>query len=218
MTSEGGPFGTGQTEVPQGDRRSILGSSAVTRIVVALCLCLAAAAVSGLLLGEHHGEPLLVSTVNQACGNGQTSGCESVARSSWSSFAGRPLAAYGLAFYLSLSLLLALALFAPTDLRDPLAGIVVALLTLGLLVDLVLLAVQAFSIHAYCLFCIATYLLGAVALAALFPAVRSLPWLSSQGKGAVSTAFGRVEARLAAAGWVLGTIALTGFVLAADAT
>jgi protein-disulfide isomerase/uncharacterized membrane protein len=187
-----------------------VGSSAVTRIVIALCLCLAAAAVSGLLLGEHHGEPVLVSTVNQACGNGQTSGCESVAHSSWSSFAGLPLAACGLVFYLSLSLLLALALFTPADLREPMAGIVVALLALGLLVDLVLLAAQAFSIHAYCLFCIATYLLGAIALVALLPALRSLR--------AVSTAVGRVEARLAAAGWVLGTIALAGGVLAANAT
>jgi protein-disulfide isomerase/uncharacterized membrane protein len=187
-----------------------LGSSAVARIVVALFLCLAAAAVSGVLLGEHHGEPLLVSTVNQACGNGQTSGCESVARSSWSSFAGLPLAAYGLAFYLSLSLLLALALFAPTDVREPMAGVAVALLALGLLVDLVLLALQAFSIHAYCLFCIATYLAGAFALVALFPALRSLR--------AVSTSAARVGARLAAAGWVLGTIALAAGVLAANGT
>ena len=90
-----------------------MGSSAVTRIVVALCLCLAGAAVSGVLLGQHHGETWAVSTVNEACGDGQTSGCEDVARSSWSSFAGLPVAAYGLAFYLSLSLLLALALLAP---------------------------------------------------------------------------------------------------------
>jgi protein-disulfide isomerase/uncharacterized membrane protein len=187
-----------------------VGSRAVTRIVVALCLCLAAAAVSGLLLGEHHGEPLLVSTVNQACGNGQTSGCESVARSSWSSFAGLPVAAYGLVFYLSLSLLLALALFAPAEVRDPMAGIVAALLALGLLVDLVLLGVQAFSIHAYCSFCILTYLLGAVAIVVLFPALRSLR--------AVPAAPARVEGRLAAASWVLGTIALAGAVLAANAT
>jgi len=187
-----------------------VGSSAVTRIVVALCLCLAAAAVSGLLLGEHHGEPLLVSTVNQACGNGQTSGCESVARSSWSSFAGLPVAAYGLVFYLSLSLLLALALFAPGDLRDPMASVVAALLALGLLVDLLLLGVQAFSIHAFCFFCIGTYLLGAAAIIVLFPALRSLR--------AVPAALARVEGRLAGASWVLGTLALAGAVLAANAT
>jgi protein-disulfide isomerase/uncharacterized membrane protein len=187
-----------------------LGSHAVTRIVVALCLCLTGAAVSGMLLGEHHGEPLLVSTVNQACGDGQTSGCEDVARSSWSSFAGLPVAAYGLVSYLSLSLLLALSLFAPADLRDPLAGVVVLLLALGLLVDLVLLGVQAFAIRAYCTFCILTYLLSAAALVVLFPALRSLR--------AAATAAARTEARLAAAGWVLGTLALAGAVFAADAT
>ena len=74
------------------------------RIVAALCLCLAGAAVSGLLLMQHHGEGPAVSAVNQACGDGQTSGCEDVARSSWSRFAGLPVAAYGLAFYISLAL------------------------------------------------------------------------------------------------------------------
>jgi len=187
-----------------------VGSSAVTRIVAALCLCLAGAAVSGMLLGEHHGEPLLVSTVNEACGDGQTSGCEDVARSPWSSFAGLPVAAYGLAFYLSLSLLLALSLAAPPDLRDPSASVVLALLALGLLVDLALLGVQAFAIRAYCWFCILTYLLSAAALFALFPAVRAAR--------AVGSAPARVEGRLAIAGWVLGTVAATAFVLAANTT
>jgi uncharacterized membrane protein len=143
-----------------------VGSSAAMRIVAALGLCLAGAAVSGVLLGQHHGEPRLVSAVNQACGDGQTSGCEDVARSSWSRFAGLPVATYGLAFYLSLSLLLALALLAPADLRDSLASLAVAALALGLLVDLLLLGVQAFAIHAYCKLCILTYLLSAAARSA----------------------------------------------------
>ena len=187
-----------------------MGSSAVTRIVVALCLCLAGAAVSGVLLGQHHGEPFLVSSVNEACGDGETSGCEDVARSSWSSFAGLPVAAYGLVFYLSLALLLALALFAPADLRDPMAGVVAVLLALGLLVDLVLLGVQAFAIHAYCTFCILTYLLSAAALFALFPARRALR--------TVGTAAARTEGRLAVAGWVLGALAVVAAVFASDAT
>jgi len=187
-----------------------LGSSAVTRIAVALCLCIAGAAVSGVLLGEHHGEPLLVSSVNEACGDGQTSGCEDVARSSWSSFAGLPVAAYGLVFYLSLALLLTLALFAPADLREPMAGVVVVFLVLGLVVDLVLLGVQAFAIHAYCSFCIVTYLLSAAALFALFPARRAAR--------AAGTTAARPEGRLAVAGWVLGTLALAGAIFASDAT
>jgi uncharacterized membrane protein len=187
-----------------------LGSRAVTRIVVALCLCLAGAAVAGVLLGQHHGEPLFVSSVNEACGDGQTSGCEDVARSSWSSFAGLPVAAYGVVFYLSLTLLLALALFAPADVREAMAGVVVTLLALGLLVDVVLLGVQAFAIHVYCKLCILTYLLSAGAFLALFPARRALR--------AAGTAAARTEGRLAVAGWVLGTLAVGAAVFASDAT
>jgi protein-disulfide isomerase/uncharacterized membrane protein len=189
-----------------------VGSSATTRIVVALCLCLAGAAVSGLLLAQHHGETWAVSTVNETCGEGdaQTSGCEDVARSSWSSFAGLPVAAYGIVFYLSLSLLLVLALLAPADLRDPLAGVVVAALALGLLVDLLLLGVQAFAIHMYCKLCILTYVLSAAALVALFPA--------RLAARAAAAAAARTEGRLAIAGWALGTLAVVGAVLASNAT
>ncbi len=185
-----------------------MGSSATVRIVAALCLCLAGAAVSGVLLMQHHGEPSMVTAVNEACGDGQTSGCEDVARSSWSSVAGLPVAAWGLAFYLSLSLLLALALAAPADLKDPLAGIVVAALALGLVVDLGLLGVQALAIHAYCTLCILTYVLSALALLALFPALK--------GARELAPAAARAEGRLALAGWGLGTLALAAGVLAAD--
>jgi len=180
------------------------------RIGAALCLCLAGAAVSGLLLMQHHGEGRAVSAVNQACGDGQTSGCEDVARSSWSRVAGVPVAAYGLAFYLSLALALALALVAPGETRDALAGLVVAALALGLLVDLLLLGVQAFAIHAYCKLCILTYLLSAAALVALLPARRA-------ARGTLA-AVGRPEGRLALAGWALGTLAVAGAVFAANAT
>ena len=187
-----------------------MGSSATVRIVAALCLCLSGAFVSGVLLMQHHGEASAVSAVNQACGDGQASGCEDVARSSWSRVAGVPVAAYGLAFYLSLSLALALAILAPAETRDTLASLVLAALALGLLVDLLLLGVQAFAIHAYCKLCLLTYLLSAVALVALLPAVRA-------ARGALSAA-GRPEGRLGLAGWALGTLALTGAVFAANAT
>ena len=185
-----------------------MGSSAKMRIVTGLCLCLAGAAVSGLLLMQHHGEGPAVSAVNQACGDGQTSGCEDVARSAWSRFAGLPVAAYGLAFYLSLALALALALVAPVEIRDTLACLVLAALAAGLLVDLLLLGVQAFAIHAYCRLCILTYLLSAAALLALLPERRA-----ARGAGGLLRA---PEGRVAVAGFVLGTAAVAGAVLAAD--
>ena len=183
-------------------------STAGFRVVAALCLCLAGAAVSGWLLAQHHGEPRAVSAVNQACGDGRTSGCEDVARSAWSSFAGLPVAAYGLGFYLSLCLLLGLGLVSPPELRETLAGVGVLALALGLLVDLGLLSVQAFAIHAYCRLCILTYLLSGAALLALLPAWRAAP---SLGLAARSP-----EGRVAIAGLVLGGVAAVGAVLAAD--
>jgi len=164
--------------------------------------------VSGWLLAQHHGEPRAVSAVNEACGDGQTSGCEDVARSSWSSFAGLPVAAYGLAFYLSLSLLLALALVSPPGLRDTLAGLVAAALALGLLVDLLLLGVQAFAIHAYCALCILTYGLSAAALFALFPARTA----ASGARGAAR----EPEGRLVLAAGALTSLVVVMAVLAAN--
>ena len=80
------------------------------RLAVALVLALLGAAVSGLLLFQHHGEALAVSAVNQVCGDGTTSGCEQVAQSRWSSMGGVPLAAIGLAFSLVLASAFVLAL------------------------------------------------------------------------------------------------------------
>ena len=120
-------------------------TSAGKRIVAALVLCAAAAAVAGLLLLRHHGEPRAVAAVSEACGEGQASGCDEVARSRWSRVAGFPVAAWGLAFYLSTMLLLLLALVGPAGLAWPLSLVAAGALVSALLVDLVLLAVQAFG-------------------------------------------------------------------------
>ena len=185
-----------------------MGSSAVKRIVAATCLCLAGALVSGLLLLQHHGERGAVSAVNGVCGNGETSGCEDVARSAWSSFAGLPIAAWGLLFYLALALALALALLCAERLRETLAGIVLAALALGLLVDVGLLGVQALAIKAFCALCILTYLLSAGALAALAPA-----WRGARGVGA---ALGQPDGRLALFAWAVAVLAIAAGVLAAE--
>jgi protein-disulfide isomerase/uncharacterized membrane protein len=186
-----------------------LGSSAVKRIVAASCLCLAGAVVSGLLLLQHHGETGAVSAVNEVCGNGQTSGCADVARSAWSSFAGLPVAAYGIVFYLALASALALALLCAEPLREALAGFVIVALVAGLLVDLGLLGVQAFAIKAYCALCLVTYALSAGALVALLPARRAV-------RGAAG-ALARADGRLVLVAWLLAALAIAGGVLAAEA-
>jgi protein-disulfide isomerase/uncharacterized membrane protein len=187
-----------------------LGTSATKRVAAAIVLAVAGAAVSGLLLLQHHGEGSAVSAVNQVCGDGATSGCEDVARSAYSKLAGVPLAAIGLVFYTSLTLALVLALLAPEDGRNAVSAAAFAAVALALLVDVVLLALQAFAIKAFCGLCIATYALNAAILAALWPARRSL--------GLLRPALARPDGRLLAAGWVLGTLAVGAAVAAADAT
>jgi protein-disulfide isomerase/uncharacterized membrane protein len=187
-----------------------LGTSASKRLAAALVLVLAGAVVSGLLLLQHHGESAAVSTVNQVCGDGATSGCEEVARSTYSKLGGVPLAAIGLVFYASLAIALVLALLAPAEGRDAVAAAVLAAIAIALVVDLVLLALQAFAIKAFCGLCIVTYVLNAATLAALLPARRLL--------GALRPTLARPDGRLLAAGWLLGTLALGAAVAAADAT
>lgn len=186
-----------------------MGDGAVKRVAAALVICLVGAAVSGLLLMQHHGEGGAVSAVNQACGDGQTSGCEEVARSSYSKVAGMPLAAIGLFFYLSLALLLALAALGPAESLPPVAALAVLAFGLALLIDLGLLALQAFSIKAFCKLCLATYALNAAALAALWPARRAA--------GELGTAARRAEGRLVVAAWAVATLAVAFGVLGSEA-
>jgi protein-disulfide isomerase len=133
-----------------------------------------------------------------------------VARSSWSSLGGIPLAALGLVFYVSLGLLLALTLLVPDELRPGLAGLAALGLAFGLLVDLFLLGVQAFAVGAFCSLCILTYVLGALALFALLPAWRG----ALDPRGTLRQA----EGRLAVAGWALGTLAIAAAVVGAETT
>ena len=187
-----------------------MGRTGAKRLVAALGLCVAGAAVSGLLLLQHHGESRAVAAVDQACGEGDgaANDCETVARSSWSSVKGIPVAALGVLFYCSLSLLLALTLLLPERHREALAGLAVLGLAFGLAVDLVLLGVQAFSIGAFCSLCVFTYVLAAGAIFALLPARR--------GAFELASALGASEGRVALAGWALGTLAVGAGLFAAE--
>jgi uncharacterized membrane protein len=187
-----------------------VGSKPIVRIIFAICLCLAGAFVSGVLLAGHYGEDWAQTAVKDACSdNPLEDGCEKVEKSAWSSFAGIPVAALGLVFYLSLFALLVLSLFASSASRNALAGIAIIILALGILSDMYLLGLQAFVIHAYCKVCIFTYVLSAGALIAIFPARRAI-------RGIPASATNQ-EGRLALAGWILGTLAFTAFVWGIDA-
>ena len=180
-----------------------MGEGLNRRLGFALGLALLGAAVSGLLLFQHHGEASAVSAVNQVCGDGTTSGCEEVARSRWSSAGGVPLAAIGAFFSLVLASACVLALRAGPDGQAALCSLALVLLGAALGVDLVLAGLQAFVVKAFCGLCVATYLLNAAAFALLLPARKSL--------GGAWAALGLPENRALLPG--LGLAAL-GFVLA----
>ncbi len=171
------------------------------RLTIALILCLLGAALSGVLLLQHHGEPSAVSAVAQVCGAGETNGCDAVNQSAWSKLLGVPLAAIGVAFYLSLAALLLLGLQAGDEGRVG-ARAAATLLMLALAADVVLLGLQAFSIGAFCKLCLVTYALNAAALFALWPSRQAgLPSSSLAG-------------RLVACGWGVATLAAVLFAMA----
>ncbi len=185
-----------------------MGEGLNKRLVIALACALLAAAVSGLLLLQHHGEPAAVQTVNETCGDGKTSGCAVVARSSWSSLSGIPLAALGLLFSLVLCAVCALALSSGKETRAGFAGLALVLLGAALGVDAALGAVQALVVKAFCGLCVATYVLNVVAFAALWPA-----------RGALRGALARVssaENHPALVGLVLCALATAGGVFGLD--
>ena len=175
------------------------------RLAVAAGLALAAAMVSGILLLQHHGEPRALAAAEQVCGPG--SGCETVARSVYSRLAGLPLAAWGLAFYASLAALLALSALSGEESRGRASALAFGLLALALLLDVGLLVLQAFVIHAFCVLCLATYVLGAVALVALLPARRTSPM----------PLLDAADGRLLLAGWALATVAMAHAAVATNA-
>lgn len=144
------------------------------RLLLVEAVALAGAAVSGLLLLQHHGDVYATTTVSQVCGElGAPDGCETVARSAYSEYNGIPLAAIGLHFYFSLALLLMFAVLFREEVLDTGAFLGLVALALALVVDVMLLGVQAFAIKAFCKLCLLTYGLNVLALTLLLPAWRA---------------------------------------------
>ena len=178
------------------------------RRTAAILLLLVGAVLAALLLMQHHGEPGAVGAVNQLCGNGQTSGCEIVAQSEYSSFAGIPLAALGLFFYLSLAALLLLAAAAEPAAEAAAGRLALGATLLALVLDLVLLGLQGLVIKAFCKLCLATYAVNAVVAIALWPARQSKESPVAPGRLAL-TAWA-----IAAAGIASGVLAWNGALVA----
>jgi protein-disulfide isomerase/uncharacterized membrane protein len=151
------------------------------RLLLVEAVAIAGAAISGLLLLQHHGDVYATAAVNQVCGDtaatatgaaaAADSGCEAVARSAYSEYNGIPIAAIGLLFYFSLALLLMFAVLF-RELADAGAFLALAALALALVVDLMLFGVQAIAINAFCKLCLLTYLLNLIGLVLLLPVWR----------------------------------------------
>ena len=143
------------------------------RLGLALAAAFFGAIVSGVLLLRHHG--LDAGALAAAACDPANSGCEEVAASTWSTVGGVPLAAAGLAFFVSLGFLLALALLGKAPLSSRPGRLALGLVGLALVVDLFLFGVQAFAIGSFCSLCIWTYGANGAAFFFLLPARRRAP-------------------------------------------
>jgi len=183
-------------------------TTSVPRWRVAACalLMIANAAVSGLLLLEHHHVGAAVAAVGQVCGEGAQSGCETVAQSRYAEVRGIPIAALGLAFSASLAVLLLLAATAGAEARNAAALIAFLALILALAIDLVLLGVQLFAIRAFCRLCLLTYAINALAVVLARPVHRRLV--------VVREGLGLPAGRAAFGGWAMASVAILAAVLA----
>jgi protein-disulfide isomerase/uncharacterized membrane protein len=176
------------------------------RVFACALLMIVNAAVSGLLLLQHHRVGAAVTAVGQVCGEGAQSGCETVAQSRYAEVFGVPIAALGLAFSASLAVLLLLASVAGAEARTAAALIAFGALILALAVDLVLLGVQLFAIRAFCRLCLLTYALNALGAVLVRPIHRRLL--------VVREGLGVPAGRAALGGWAVATVAILAAVLA----
>lgn len=175
-----------------------------TRLLLLLVLALGGAALSGLLLAQHHGESSAVAAVDQVCGPGQNA-CDRVNQSRWSALGGVPVAGLGLVFYLALAAFFALTAQAPAETALGAGRLGFLALVFGLAVDAVLFGLQAFSIGAFCKLCLATYAANAAMLALLWP------WRRAAVAGLATPA-----GRLVFSGWLLASLAVVAGVWAGD--
>jgi protein-disulfide isomerase/uncharacterized membrane protein len=176
------------------------------RLVCVGLLCLTAAAISGLLLLQHHGEPLATASVQALCG--PASGCDRVLKSPYARIGGVPWAAVGLLFYLSLALLPLLALLTDTETRSLAGAFLLVALGAAVFVDIGLLSIQIGAIKDYCRFCLSTYVLNVLAVVAVLPVIGKVP--------ALGRALQDRQGRLLLAGWLTSGASLAGGLWAAE--
>lgn len=183
------------------------------RLGLACCAAVFGAAVSGVLLLRHYG--LDTGALAAAACDPLSSGCTEVAASSWSAVAGVPLAAIGLAFFVSVGVLVALALLGGIGVASRPGRLALGVVGMALLVDVFLFGVQALSIGAFCSLCIWTYGANAVLLLSLWPARHGFGFAGASGPASGSAAGVALERFAVRAFWLAAGI-VTAAVLVID--
>lgn len=168
------------------------------RISLVILVALVGGALSGLLLLDHHGIGAAEAAVDQICGADDTSGCNAVSQSRYSTIAGFSLAGLGLVFYASLAFLGSIALIGSESIRNGAAALALGLVVAGLACDVGLFAIQAFVVGSFCTLCLATYGVNLVA------AVLLSAWAS--GLGSIKTILLGGEGRRSFVVWALGSL------------
>ncbi len=168
------------------------------RISLVILAALMGGALSGLLMFDHHGVGAAETAVQQICGPDDTSGCNQVSQSRYSTLVGFSLGGLGLVYYSSLAFLGALALVAKESVRNATAALAFGIVVAALAADLGLLGIQAFAIGAFCSLCLVTYGVNIVAAFLLFP------WASKLGS--IKTTLLGPEGSRAFTVWALGSL------------
>ena len=193
---DGNETGQAATQQP-GETAGIINRQ---RTHVLMLLLLVGAGLSALLMLDHHGVSLARAAVDQFCGEGDASGCAEVARSEYSTFGGVSLAAIGLFFYSSLLLLMCISLPGGWELRPGTAALLLGLLAAAVVLDAVLLGLQAFAIEAFCKLCLATYVVNIAGVGMLLPAKARL--------SSIAESFSAPAGRTTLTAWGLASLML----------
>jgi len=164
-------------------------------VIGAAVLALVGALLSLTLLSIHYGE---ANPLGALCGEneGGRSGCDLVNESPYASVLGTPWAVLGITFYFSMVFLLLYGLWGGEETTPAAAGLAFWMFAAAIVVDLVLLALQAFAIHAFCTLCLLTYGVNVGCGALLYSARRSATELLTV----------RDSRRVVAAAWFVTTL------------
>ena len=151
-------------------------------VLAALLCCLVGAAIASYLLWEH-----LTGGAMLGCSKNGTFDCETVNRSVYSEIKGVPIALWGLVGYLVTAFLVGRRLRVGPVVGEGSLAIAFLFALMALAMDAFLFLMQSSDLHAYCLWCIASYFASAGLLAttwiALGSPARVGPGLRSEWEG-----------------------------------